>query len=200
MSDQGQPICYSYNSFLRYWTFGNLQSDWSRASWAVTQEHEFCHAYNLGWLVKYHNSRSRLFSGKSWHKIKKIKNAPFLCPFANKNKISHRKLLLQESQKKSKAFVPFRNARKLQIDIVLKMLKTFHLLKVSIFNNQYNVSILFRSNIYIQHVNMTLYLIGEKFISEEMKISTDEKNKFISISKTWLGDKIFYQQNFSLTR
>ena len=88
----------------------------------------------------------------------------------------------------------------MQIDIVLKMLKTFHLLKVSIFNNQYNVSISFRSNIYMQYVYMILYLIGEKFIGEVMKISTDEKNKFISISKTWLGDKIFYQQNFSLTR
>lgn len=78
MSDQGQPICYSYNSFRRYWTFRNLQSAWSRASWAVTQEHEFCQACNLGWEVKYHNSRSRLFSGNSWHKIKKIKNKK--CP------------------------------------------------------------------------------------------------------------------------
>ena len=80
-----QPRQTKVNQFAtlitHFWDIGLsgiCNSDWSRASWAVTQKHEFCHAYNLGWQVKYHNSCSRLFSGKSWHKIRIIKNKK--CP------------------------------------------------------------------------------------------------------------------------
>ena len=63
-----------------------MQSDQSRASWAITQELKFCQAWNLGWKVKYHtHSPSREFSGKSSVKLEKKtktkQNAPFLGPF-----------------------------------------------------------------------------------------------------------------------
>ena len=40
-----------------------LESDWSRAPGAITQDLEFCQSWNLGWEVKYHNDYSpvRLF-------------------------------------------------------------------------------------------------------------------------------------------
>ena len=78
MPDQTQLICDSLtkksssylNWFLRYWNFRNPpQSDWSQAFWAITQDLEFCHAWNSEWEVKYHdNSPFRLFWGKQNHK------------------------------------------------------------------------------------------------------------------------------------
>ena len=53
------------NSLLRLGVSTIWQSDWSRVSWAISQDLEFCQLWNLGWEFKYHNnSPFRVFYSK----------------------------------------------------------------------------------------------------------------------------------------
>ena len=82
--DRAQWTCYSYISSLNIALSDIMPCDWSRTFLEITEELEFCQAWNLVWEVEYHNNYpSRLFSRKSSAKLKIKEKISYFVAFFN---------------------------------------------------------------------------------------------------------------------